>query len=467
MTTAAMSGQAGSRGPRRSAGDVPGPDLGRLRTLQLLRADAPAALSGLQRQYGPITRLRVPVLGTIYVVSDPAVVQEVLTLSGRAFEKGVVRRGQDPAQPGPTPLTALLGQGLLTSSGDLHKHQRRLLQPLFHRDRIAGYATAFADLTAEATRRWRDGETRPLHRDMTDLTLAIIARTVFDVSLGDGVMQVVRRAVDGGNQRGIQFRPALFDRLPLPSARRRRAVMADLDRVIMQLVAQRRALGANGSDLLSLLLSARDADTGEPMDDRQVRDEALTILLAGHETTANALSWALHLISQRPDVQDRLGQELTAVLDHRLPEVGDVPRLPYTAAVFNEAMRLYPPAWMMARHLMYDRTISGHDLPAGAMVLVSPYVVHRDPVLWPDPDAFDPERWLTPDPGRHRYSFVPFGAGPRQCIGNSFAELEGIVCLAAMARDWTFHPTTTEPIRTRPAITLSPRGGLPLRLRHR
>jgi cytochrome P450 len=425
----------------------------------------------LQRQYGSITQVRLTGM-KVYLVSDPAVVQEALTLTGRGYAKGVVRRGQDPAEQGVTPLTALLGEGLLTSDGDVHKRQRRLMQPMFHRERIAGYTSAFAQFSADAAQGWADGEVRDVHQDMSELTLAIIARTVFDVALDDQVIASVRRALHSDVNRTVVRNPIL-DRLPLPSTRRRREVLADLDAVVIRLVEQRRALGAGGTDLLSLLLSSRDAETGEPMSDRQVRDEALTILLAGHETTANALAWALHLLATHPQHQARIGAELAAVAGDRLPTMADLPGLPFTKAVFSEAMRLYPPAWMIARHLMSDRTVCGYRLPAGAMLLLSPYVVHRDERYWPDPDAFLPDRWLEPDepdPGtasRHRFAYFPFGAGPRQCIGISFAELEGVLCLATIARHWSFSPGSDQSVTHRAGITLRPRGGLPLVLTRR
>jgi cytochrome P450 len=443
---------------------VPRPRGNALTTLRAMRRDALATFTGIRREYGPIARVPVPG-ARLYLVSDPATIQEALTATGRLYVKGS-GRSTDPDDGGFQPLQRVLGKGLLTSSGDRWRRQRRLIQPMFHRARIDGYCAVFAELAERTAAGWRDGEVRDLHTDLTELTLAIVGRTVFDVDLDTSVMRQIRTWLTANMataRRGADTPwGRLLDKLPLPSTRRFNADKRAFDAMMYQLIADRRAAGATGTDLLSLLLSARDEDTGEGMPDEQVRDEAVTLLLAGHETTANALAWAFHLLGRAPAAQLRLRAELDEVLGGRLPGADDLPRLAYTRAVFNESMRLYPPAWIVARRLLQPRDILGYRLPGGSMLLFCAWVVHRDPQWWPEPDEFRPERWLERDPQRPRYAYFPFGGGPRQCIGNGFAEAEGVLTLATLLRRWYVMPTSDRPPRPRPLITLRPAGGVPM-----
>ncbi|WP_131745071.1 cytochrome P450 [Frankia sp. Cppng1_Ct_nod] len=452
-------------------GAVPGPSGGLLAASRLLRADPLAGLTRLRRTYGPIVRISSrPV--SAFLVADPAAIGDALVGSNRTYAKGAVRHWPGSRRTVVQPLSLLLGQGLLTSAGETHRRQRRLMQPLFHRQRIAGYGETFVDIAQETVDGWRDGQRLDIHAEMTEMTLAIVARTLFDVDLDSNVVDVVRTAIAENMvaARRVQL-PGFetLERLPLPAARRRRAARDALDRVIHDLIAHRRTAGADGTDLLSLLLSARDADTGAGMDDMQVRDEALTILLAGHETTANALSWTFHLLGRHPEVAAQLHAELDTVLADRRPSVDDLARLPYTDAVFTESMRLYPPVWMMGRHLVEDRVVGGYQLPAGSTLLLSQWVVHHDEMWWPEPERFNPDRWIGDhrNPQRPRYAYFPFGGGPRQCIGNSFAQAEGVLCLATIARRWTFEPTEDVEIIPEPLVTLRPRNGLPMTIRSR
>jgi cytochrome P450 len=443
---------------------VPRPPGNALTTLRAMRRDALGTFAGLRREYGAI--VRVPVPGArLYLVSDPATIQEAMTATGRSYAKGS-GRFSDPDRPGFQPLQRILGMGLLTSAGEHWRRQRRLINPLFHHARIADYCAVFADLAERTADSWSDGEVREIHTDMTELTLAIVGRTVFDVDLDASIMRRIREWLTENMataRRGADTPwTRLLDKLPLPSTRRWNADRAALDDLVYQLIAARRASGATGNDLLSLLLSARDAETGEGMPDLDVRDEAVTLLLAGHETTANALAWAFHLLGGAPAVQARLREELDSALGGRLPGAADLPRLPYTRAVFYEAMRLYPPAWIVARRLLGPREVLGYRLPASSQLLMSPWVVHRDPQWWPEPERFRPERWLARDADRPRYAYFPFGGGPRQCIGNGFAEAEGMLALATLCRRWYVTPTSNEPIRPRPLITLRPATAVPM-----
>ena len=375
---------------------------------------------------------RLPVPGArVFLVSEPAAIQEALTRTQREYAKGVGRHGREP-------LKRVLGDGLLTSPPDLHRQQRRLVQPLFHHERVAGYADTFTALAEAVVAGWRDGEVRDVHRDMTALTLAIVARTVFDADVGDAAVTTVSRAL-ARNQRALrrEILPGgtLLDRLPLPATRRWRADSAAVDAVVYGLIEARRAQ-PGGRDLLSLLLT-----TGMP--DRRIRDEALTLLLAGHETTANSLAWTFALLSHDAAAQERIAGGDRA----------------FTTAVVRESLRLYPPAWAIWRHLVEAREVGGRRLPAGATLVLSPWVVHRDPAWWPEPERFRPERWLEGSPPE-RYTYFPFGSGPRQCVGNEFAELEAARVTEAVCARWVLAPAG--PVVPQPLITLRPRDGVPL-----
>jgi cytochrome P450 len=431
--------------------------------LREFRRDPLTLLLGLREKFGAIVRLNgLPF--PVYLVSDPTAIQEALTMTGTVYAKGVPTPG-DPTGPGVQPLAQLLGNGLLTSAGELHKQQRRLLQPLFHRERISEYAAAFAEIAAPDD--WYDGEQRDVHHDMVEITLAVVARTVFDVDLDTEVATTIRRTLelDLSPNAGVGPGARIAQRLRLPAARRIEAGRNELRAVVHRLIIDRRRTGTGSRDVLSLLLDARDADTGEAMSDDQVADEALTLLLAGHETTANALSWTLSLLARHPEAQARLHAELDDVLapDRRVG-LADVPDLVWASAVVNEAMRLYPPAWMMARRLLEDRTVCGYSLAAGSVLILSPYVVQRDPQWWPSPEKFRPERWLDDAAGsqRPRYAYFPFGGGSRQCIGNSFAQLEAVVILAERCRRWSYTPVGPQPPASRPRVTLRPAAGVPL-----
>ncbi len=462
-------------GPR-PAEEVPGPAGGPLSAMRLIRADPLAGLTRLRREYGPVVRLSSrPV--SAFLVADPIAIGDGLVGSNRTHAKGAVRRGFGSNETVVQPLAMLLGQGLLTSSGEVHRRQRRLMQPLFHRERIAGYGETFARIANETAATWRDGLRLDVHAEMTEMTLAIVARTLFGVDLDSEVIAVVRTAISANMPAARSARmPGFetFERLPLPGPRRRRAARESLDRVVYDLIEDRRRAGAGGGDLLSLLLSTRDADTGAGMADEEVHDEALTIMLAGHETTANALSWTFHLLGGNAEVAARMHAELDSALADRIPAMDDLPRLPYTDAVLRESMRLYPPVWAMGRHLTEDRDVGGYLLPAGSTLLFSQWVVHRDERWWPDPERFDPTRWLGPaigvgaaPPGQPRYSYFPFGGGPRQCIGNTFAHAEGVLALAAISRHWSFEPIAGVEIVPQPLVTLRPRDGLPMTAHHR
>ncbi len=465
----------------RPSGHGTGPEVGPVEAIRRLRADPLGRLTELGRDHGPVARLTSwPV--SAYLVTDLDAIADVLVGGHRAYAKGAVRRGPGARRAVVQPLALLLGEGLLTSGGDLHRRQRRLMQPMFHKQRIASYVDTFAAIAERTAAGWRDGQQLDVHAEMTEMTLAIVTRTLFDVDLDSQFADIIRTVLDQSlpaARRATLPGFTTLERLPLAGSRRRREATAAMDRAIHEMIATRRAAGATGDDLLSLLLATRDADTGVPMSDTQIRDEALTLLLAGHETTANALAWTFHLLGSEPEVLATLRDELDEVLGDRRATVDDLPRLAYCNAVLMEAMRLYPPVWTMARHLVEDRDIAGHRLPAGSTVVMSQWVVHRDERWWPQPERLDPTRWTkaraadadgTPPatPGaRHRFAYFPFGAGSRQCIGNTFALTEGVLALASIARQWSFTPATNAPVTPVPMVTLRPRNGLPMIAHHR
>ncbi|MCK9874767.1 cytochrome P450 [Frankia sp. Ag45/Mut15] len=450
---------------------VPGPADNAIVALRRLRADPLGRLTELAREHGPVVRVASwPV--SAYLVAEPDAIADVLVSGHRAYGKGAVRRGPAGRRTVVQPLTLLLGEGLLTSAGDVHRRQRRLIQPLFHRQRIAGHAATFARIAERRAATWRDGQRLDVHAEMTEMTLAIVARTLFDVDLDSEVVDIVRTTIDltmpAARRAGLPGFTAL-ERLPLPASRARRDARAALDQAIHAMIAARRAAGATGDDLLSLLLAARDDETGAPMSDEQIRDEALTLLLAGHETTANALAWTFHLLGRDAAVRAALHAELDEVLGERCPTMDDLTRLPCTNAVLAEAMRLYPPVWAMGRHLLADRDIAGYRLPAGSTLILSQWVVHRDERWWPRPEVFDPTRWTgqSGQSGRPRFAYFPFGGGPRQCIGNTFALAEGALALAAISRHWSLAPVPGTDVVPVPQVTLRPAGGLPMTVHRR
>jgi cytochrome P450 len=387
---------------------------------------------------------------TVYLLSHPDVVRDVLLTQAQKFKKGL---GLERAK-------LLLGEGLLTSEGELHLRQRRLMQPAFHRTRLAGYAESMVEAALATAGRWVDGAEVDLAEEMMRLTLAVVARTLFDADVEGAAADIGQALTDALGLFGALSLPfgALVLKLPLPAVRRFKRGRARLEKEVSRILLERRAGGDRG-DLLSMLLSARDED-GRPMSEVQLRDEVMTLFLAGHETTANALSWAFHLLGQHPEVEHALYHQLKQVLGATRPTADDVPRLPLATAVFAEALRLYPPAWVLGRRALQPVQLSdGTLVPEGALAVLSPWVVHRDARWFPQPTALEPSRW-TPEAraSRHRFAYFPFGAGTRSCIGEAFAWTEGALVLAVLAGRWRLSPAPGSVVRTEPRITLRPQG---------
>ncbi|MEO7179967.1 MAG: cytochrome P450 [Gemmatimonadaceae bacterium] len=411
--------------------------------------------TGLARTYGDVAGFRIAGQPVV-LASDPNLIRDVLVTHGRTFHKG---RGLERAK-------MLLGEGLLTSEDELHLRQRRLAQPAFHRARIAAYADTMATYAARRAEGWRDGQTLNVSHEMAAYTLAVVGKTLFDADIeaeAPEIGEALSAAIAAFNFSVLPFGELLV-KLPLPMTIRFRRGRERLDATIYRLISERRAAGDDRGDFLSMLLLAHDTEgDGTGMSDLQLRDEAMTLLLAGHETTANLLAWSFYLLSQHPEAEARLHAEVDAV---RAESLGaeDLARLPFTRAVLTETMRLFPPAWIVGRRAIKEYALGDHDLPARTIVLMSQWIVHRDPRWWPDAGAFQPERWLPGgsalDPARPKFSYFPFGAGTRVCIGEQFAWLEGILALATIARRWRLRLSSGAQVVPQPIITLRVRGGL-------
>ena len=438
-------GPAHPPGPRRRVPALNALTMGR---------DPLAFLTGLRDQYGDIAR--VP-LGaeTLYLFSHPDLVRDVLVTNHRNFHKG---RGLERAK-------MLLGDGLLTSEGDFHLRQRRLAQPAFHRQRVAAYGATMATHAAARRDRWREGLTIDAHEEMMALTLAIVGKTLFDADVeheAEEIGAALATTFESFNFGFFLPFGALLERLPLPATLRFRKARARLDATIYRIIEERRRSGTDRGDLLSMLLLAHDTEgDGTGMTDLQLRDEAMTIFLAGHETTANALTWTWYLLSQHPAVEARLHAEIDAALGGRAPTADDLAALPYTRMVLAESMRLYPPAWIVGRRAMGPFEANGYAIPARSIVLACQYVMHRDPRWFPYPERFDPERF-APDrqSERPKFAYFPFGGGPRVCIGEQFAWMEGIILLATIAQRWRLRLVPGHPVALQPIITLRPKHGM-------
>lgn len=412
-------------------------------------------LSAMHARYGDVVHWRIGPR-RMYLFAHPEAVRDVLVTNHRNFIKSLALQR----------ARVLLGHGLLTSEGEFHLRQRRLAQPAFHRERIAGYGDTMVLLAARTADGWRAGEPLDVSREMNRLTLAIAGETMFGADVGGEADHIARALTDAlglFTRLTNPFAP-LLDRLPVPGTLRMRRARERLDTTILRMIAARRDGGEERGDLLGLLLAARDPEgDGGAMTDAQLRDELLTIFLAGHETTANALSWTWHLLSRHPGAEARLHDEVDTVLAGRLPTAADLPRLPWTRAVLAESMRLFPPAWAIGRQPLEDFTWEGFRIRAGSVVFLSPWVTHRDPRWWSEPAAFRPERW-TPEAeaALPRMAHFPFGGGPRKCIGEGFAWMEGVLVLATLARRWRLRGEPGHTPGTEPLITLRPRGGVPM-----
>jgi cytochrome P450 len=420
--------------------------------LPQLRADPIRTFLQAADTYGDIVHMKAgPYHG--YLVTNPADIKHVLQDNARNYHKSpLYERLRDG-----------IGNGLLTSEDSLWLRQRRLAQPAFHRERLARMADAMIACTERMLDRWEPVAARSgtidLVSEMMGLTQSIIVRTMFSTDLGPAA-EVVNRTWPVINQRiGETFwATKLETTLPLPANRRLRQALHELESVVYRIIAERRHNERDEPDLLSMFLSARDEETGEGMTDKQLRDEVMTMLLAGHETTSLLLSWTYYLLSRDQSAEQRIADEVDRVIGASRPGFAHVDQLTWIRMVLEESLRLYPPAWGFSRQALADDELSGFRIPRGSLVFLIPFVLHRRPTLWPDPERFDPERFA---PGReatrHRFAYIPFGAGPRGCIGNQFAMLEATLIVASIAQRHRVQVSPNQTVRAEPLITLRPR----------
>jgi len=432
--------------------EPPGPGRGLpFRQLADFRRDPLAFLERVHRRWGDVARFRFGPR-SVYLLAHPDQIRDVLVTRHRNFIKS---RALQRAR-------VILGEGLLTSEGEHHLRQRRLAQPAFHRERIAALGRTMVRYAARTAGEWQGGREMEVTREMNRLTLAIAGKTLFGADVeaeADEIGGALSTALLAFKRLTNPLGPIL-DRLPLPQTIRVRRAAERLDATIYRMIDERRRSGEDRGDLLSMLLAARDEEgDGGGMTDLQLRDEALTLFLAGHETTANALAWTWHLLARNPEAEAALHAELDAALAGRAPAVNDLPRLPYTRAVLAESMRMRPPAWVIGREPKEDFEAGGFRIRARSVVMLSPWITHHDPRWWPEPERFDPARW-TPEmeAALPRFAYFPFGGGPRKCIGEGFAWTEGILVLATLAQRWRLRPAPGAEVGREPLITLRPTG---------
>ncbi len=409
-------------------------------------------VSGRFARYGDLYRVQTRD-GALFVARHPDHLRDVLVTHAAKYTKQHTAFRQ---------IARVLGEGLLTSDGDDWQRQRRMVQPAFARSRMEGYAAAMVDEATRAVGGWRDGEVRELSSDMMELTLRVVSRTLFGHDAGGDVNDVARAMKDFQSLASRPDRPPAG--APAPWRRRLERSVETLDRIIHDIIAKRRAAGAagEGDDLLQRLIDAVDEEgDGGGLTTREMRDQLVTLFLAGHETTSHALTWTLYLLSQHPEVEAKLHAELDAVLGDRAPTLSDLDALPYTEQVLKESLRLYPPVYMVARKAAEDTAIGGHAVPRGSEVVLWIYLTHRDPRWFPEHAAFKPERFAPEaEAALPKHAWLPFGAGPRACIGRAFAMMEAKLLLAVMAQRYRLALVPGHPVEVLPRVTLVPKHGM-------
>jgi cytochrome P450 len=415
--------------------------------------------TNVARTYGDIASYRMA--GEhLFFVNNPHYIKDILVTHNRNFTKS---RGLERTK-------RLLGNGLLTSEGSFHLRQRRLMQPAFHRERIAGYGQTMVEYADRLRRQWNDGATLDIAQEMMRVTLSIAGKTLFDVDVESQAAEVGDALTATLQSFWTLMLPFadVIERMPIPRLRRARLARARLDAIIYGMIAERRASKRDRGDLLSMLISAQDEDTGGVMTDQQVRDEAMTIFLAGHETTANALTWTWYLLSQSPEAEAKLHGEIDRVLEERLPTVADIASLTFTENVMTEAMRLYPPAWVIGRRAIDEYAVGGYVAPPRAIFLMSQWVMHRDARYFAEPERFDPNRWTPEFRGAlPPFAYFPFGGGPRRCIGESFAWMELVLLVATIAQHWRLRLVPGHPVEPQPLVTLRTKHGMRMTVERR
>jgi cytochrome P450 len=435
-------------------------------TAREFQEDALGYMGELIREYGDAIRAKFFLHWYGYMFFHPDHLKHILQDNNRNYTKN---------HPSLWIARPVLGNGLVLSDGDFWRRQRRLAQPAFHRQRIAAFGETMTSAAEAMLERWQtagqQGQTLDINAQMMHLTLGVAGKTLFSMDL-TGEADTVGRAFSHTNTYigSMTSKPFGAQRMLLPGGAngRFRASVRTLDQVVHRIISERRQHNEDMGDLLSMLMLARDEETGEAMNDKQLRDEVMTLLLAGHETTSNALTWTWYLLSQHPEVEAKFHAELAEVLGGRVPTMEELPKLKYTRMIVDESLRLYPPVYVLARAGIEADQVGGYDLPRQAIITMSPYLTHRHPEFWPEPEKFDPERFSPEEEAkRPRYAYVPFGGGPRQCIGNTFALTEALLILATVGQRYRLTLAPNYQMELSPMVTLKPKGGLPMNLEKR
>lgn len=434
----------------------PGPTPAEVRSrLAEMRNDSPRFFASLAGTYGDITYWRVG-SQDCFLLNDPEYVQDVLVTSHRKFLKGM----------GVAMLRQIFGQGLVTTEGDVHRRDRRMSNPFFHHDHVTNYASSISRYAVEARDRWEDGKVIDVDKEMMALTLRVVCKVLFDTDIEDERLFEFGRAWTSSFI--VFYAPyrAPLEQVPRPEGEQFREAIATMDRTIEWLIEDHRATG-DRHDFMSMLLQHRD-EQGNALTVEQIRDHTITILGSGHDTTSNGLTWTLHLLSQNPDVRARLQEEVDTVLQGRAPTAADVPRLRFTEMVIKEGWRVIPPIWVVERRSIEEHEIGGYEIPVGSLLTMSQYVMSRNERYYPDPLRFDPLRW-TPraERSRPKWSYFPFGGGPRVCLGESFALMESILVLAGLTQRWELDLVPGHPVDMQAAISVRPRYGMKMTARRR
>ena len=424
------------------------------------RRDSIGFLKKIAGEYGDIVHFKIGPI-RIVLLNHPDLIKEVLTTQHRNFVKG---RPLEMAKE-------LLGEGLLTSEGDFHKRQSRLIQPAFHRNMIESYVPALTKCVTQLMNGWEENIKVDIKEEMTNMSIAIAGKTLFGSDTqqeAEEINQALDTATSLFGRIPLPFSEFLL-KLPLPGTLRFNRAKARLDKTIYRMIDERRRNRVEKGDLLSLLIGSQDEESDEGrMSDQQVRDEAITLFLTAFDTTSTALTWTWYLLSQNPEAEAELHEELDRVLNGRLPMVHDIAQLKYTRMVFGESMRLYPPSYVIPRQAVEDFPINKYIVPGGSIILLSPYLIHHDPRFHPNPEKFDPHAW---DEHSHslnsKYEYFPFSRGPRSCIGEPFAWMQGILVLATIAQFWHMKLVPGHPVELLPLINLRPKHGMMMTLHRR
>ena len=421
------------------------------------RKDSIGFLKKIANEYGDIVHFKIGPI-RIVLLNHPDLIKEVLSTQHRNFVKG---RPLEMAKE-------LLGEGLLTSEGEFHKRQSRIIQPAFHRNMIESYATAMTTCATQLMCGWEEGMKVDMKEEMTNMSIAIVGKTMFNTDIEKEAMEI-NKALDAATSLfgriAVPFSEWLL-KLPFPGTSRFYKAKARLVDTISRMIDERRCNKVDHGDLLSLLLHQKDENgDGNGMSDQQVQDEALTLFLTAFDTTSTALTWTWYLLSQNPEVEVELHEELDRVLKGRLPTAEDIPQLKFTRMVFGESMRIYPPSYVIPRQALEDFPIDKYIVPGGTIILMSPYLIHHDSRFHPDPEKFNPHAWEEHSQGQNsKYEYFPFSRGPRACIGEPFAWMQGILVLASIAQLWRIKLVPDHPVKLLPLINLRPRYGMMMTL---